>query len=196
MFQISYPFPLSRTFQRIRPSSRPCVTFRGALFFYFLWCGVFSPSPTRATTPYRLPATAYAVYSQLPSTSGGRLFHPQLDDAPCRGYRKYTSCYELYTPCKTKQRESFSWAVYFQVSTSLRTQITAASICPSVGKARHLCAVIWIKGRDNVWGDTLSGQCSVTCEASDRLDAISLQLKQVSSLQQLRNLVNGTKIRF
>jgi len=27
------------------------------------------------------------IYSQLPSTSGGRLLHPQPEDAPCRGDR-------------------------------------------------------------------------------------------------------------
>jgi hypothetical protein len=39
------------------------------------------PNPWR-TTPYRLFATAYLIYSQL---SGGRLLHPQPEDAPCRG---------------------------------------------------------------------------------------------------------------
>jgi len=27
------------------------------------------------------------IYSQLPSISGGRLLHPQPEDAPCRGDR-------------------------------------------------------------------------------------------------------------
>jgi len=40
----------------------------------------------RATT-CRLSATAYSVYSHLPSISGGSLLHPQHEDAPCRGDR-------------------------------------------------------------------------------------------------------------
>jgi len=34
------------------------------------------------TTPFRLPAAAYSVYSQLPSTSAGSFLHPQSEDAP------------------------------------------------------------------------------------------------------------------
>ena len=46
------------------------------------------------TVPYNLHlgilsnlsyATGYLIYSQLSSTSGGRLFHPQPEDVPCRG---------------------------------------------------------------------------------------------------------------
>jgi hypothetical protein len=33
------------------------------------------------TTPCRLSATAYSSYSQLPSIPGGRLLHPQPEDA-------------------------------------------------------------------------------------------------------------------
>jgi len=29
----------------------------------------------------------FSIYSQLPSISGGRLLHPQPEDAPCRGDR-------------------------------------------------------------------------------------------------------------
>jgi len=29
----------------------------------------------------------YSAYSQLPSTSGGRLLHSQPEDVPCRGDR-------------------------------------------------------------------------------------------------------------
>jgi len=39
---------------------------------------------TFRTTPCRLSATAYSIYSQLPSASGCRLLHPQPEDAPCR----------------------------------------------------------------------------------------------------------------
>jgi hypothetical protein len=29
--------------------------------------------------------TAYSIYSQLPSISGGLLLHPQPEDVPCHG---------------------------------------------------------------------------------------------------------------
>jgi hypothetical protein len=40
--------------------------------------------PSWKTIPCRLPATAYSIYSQPPSISGGRLHHPQPEDPPCR----------------------------------------------------------------------------------------------------------------
>jgi len=43
--------------------------------------------PSWTTTPCRLSATAYSIYSQLPSISGGRPLHPQPEDALCRGDR-------------------------------------------------------------------------------------------------------------
>jgi len=39
------------------------------------------------TTPCRLSATAYSIHSQLPSTCGGRLIHPQHKNASCRDDR-------------------------------------------------------------------------------------------------------------
>jgi hypothetical protein len=36
----------------------------------------------QAITPCRLSATAYSIYSQLPSTSGDRPLHLQSGDAP------------------------------------------------------------------------------------------------------------------
>jgi hypothetical protein len=50
--------------------------------------GGFSPQPNPSSwtaTPCRLSATAYSIYSQLPSISGGRLLYPQTEEAPCRG---------------------------------------------------------------------------------------------------------------
>jgi hypothetical protein len=43
------------------------------------------------TTLCRLSATAYSMHSQLPFISGGRLLHPQTQDAPCRGDKGPTS---------------------------------------------------------------------------------------------------------
>jgi len=45
------------------------------------------PTTIWKTTPIRLSSAAYSIYSQLPSISGGLLFHPQPRDAPCRGGR-------------------------------------------------------------------------------------------------------------
>ncbi|KAJ4442174.1 hypothetical protein ANN_12040 [Periplaneta americana] len=39
------------------------------------------------TTPYQLSTTAYSIYSQLPSISGGRLLYPQPEDVPYHGDR-------------------------------------------------------------------------------------------------------------
>jgi hypothetical protein len=39
--------------------------------------------------------TAYSVYSQLPSKTGGHLLHPQHEDAPCRGDKGPTQHGEL-----------------------------------------------------------------------------------------------------
>jgi hypothetical protein len=47
--------------------------------------GLLAPRPTHnwRTTPCRLSAAAYSIYSQLTSIAGGHLFHPQPKDAPC-----------------------------------------------------------------------------------------------------------------
>jgi hypothetical protein len=52
----------------------------------FLRWGLLAPAqpPSWKATPCRLSATAYSIYSQLPSISGDRLPHPQPEDAPCR----------------------------------------------------------------------------------------------------------------
>jgi len=41
--------------------------------------------PSWRTTFSRLSATAYSIYLHLPSISGGRLLHPQPEDALYRG---------------------------------------------------------------------------------------------------------------
>jgi hypothetical protein len=50
-----FHFPLFKSFQRIRPSPRPCVTFCNKLFF--LWQGVVSPmpNPRKRTTTFQCP---------------------------------------------------------------------------------------------------------------------------------------------
>jgi hypothetical protein len=55
--------------------------------------GVVSPrpNPSWTTTPCRLSATAYSIYSQLSSIlCGGRFLHPQPEDAPWHGDRRHT----------------------------------------------------------------------------------------------------------
>jgi hypothetical protein len=61
------------------------MTFRNRLIFYGEELLAPRPTPSWRTTPCRLSATAYSIYLQLPSISGGRLLHPQPEDAPCRG---------------------------------------------------------------------------------------------------------------
>jgi hypothetical protein len=75
---------LFSSFQRICPSSRICVTYRNMLFFYSGVLLAPAQHPSWITTPCRLSATAYSIYPQLPSISGGRLLHPQPEDAPRR----------------------------------------------------------------------------------------------------------------
>jgi hypothetical protein len=68
-------FPLSRSFQSIRPYPRP-------------WGKEFlAPrlTPSWRITPCRFSATTYFIHSHLPSTSGGGIFYPQGQEAPCRG---------------------------------------------------------------------------------------------------------------
>jgi hypothetical protein len=74
---------LRSSIQGIRPGPRLLVYFRNRLIFYGE--ELLAPRPTRRTTACRLSATAYSIYSQLPFISGGRLLHPQPEDALCHG---------------------------------------------------------------------------------------------------------------
>jgi hypothetical protein len=49
--------------------------------------GVVSPRPTPKLQDHPLSAVRdyYSMYSQLSSMPGGRLLHPQPEDAPCYG---------------------------------------------------------------------------------------------------------------
>jgi hypothetical protein len=59
------------------------MNFRNKLIFYGE--ELLAPHPTPKPEACRLSATAYSIYSQLPSRCGGRLLQPQPEDAPCRG---------------------------------------------------------------------------------------------------------------
>jgi hypothetical protein len=78
-------FPLPKSFQRIRPSPRPCVTFRNKLAFTERDFWPFTQSQTWRSTPCQLSESAYSIYSWPPSVSGGRFRLTQSDDAPCHG---------------------------------------------------------------------------------------------------------------
>jgi hypothetical protein len=56
------------------------MNFRNKLIFYGEQLLAHAQPPSWRTTPFRLSATAYSIYSQLPSISGGRLLHPQPKD--------------------------------------------------------------------------------------------------------------------
>jgi hypothetical protein len=70
--QILYPFPLLRLYQRISPGSRLCAVFRNMVIFYVEELVAPRPTPKLEDHPFRLSATAYSMYSRLPSISGGR----------------------------------------------------------------------------------------------------------------------------
>jgi hypothetical protein len=55
------------------------------LFFTARNCNPLAQTPSWITTPCRRFATAYSMYSQLPSVYEGRLLHSQPEDAPRRG---------------------------------------------------------------------------------------------------------------
>jgi hypothetical protein len=61
------------------------MNFRNRLIFYGDELLASRPTPKLEYHPFRLSPTAYSVYSQLPSISGGRLLHSQPEDVPCRG---------------------------------------------------------------------------------------------------------------
>jgi hypothetical protein len=49
--------------------------------------------------PCQLSSTSYSTYLQLPSISGGRFLHPQLEDAPWRGDRDRFNTTPTSTDC-------------------------------------------------------------------------------------------------
>jgi hypothetical protein len=61
-------------------------------FIFFTARGLLSPRPVPKLEdiPCRLSTAAYSVYSQLPSSAGLRLLHPQFKDAPFRGDKRPT----------------------------------------------------------------------------------------------------------
>jgi hypothetical protein len=71
--------------QGIRPGPRHLVVFRNTFIFYGQELLVPLQTPSWRATPCRLSATSYLIYSLLPSKTGGRLHHPQPEDAPCYG---------------------------------------------------------------------------------------------------------------
>jgi hypothetical protein len=77
-------FPVLRSCQRIHPGPTVCRILRNNFLGVGI-CYLPAQSPSWKATPFRLSATAYSIYWQLPSISGGRLLHPQLEGAPCRG---------------------------------------------------------------------------------------------------------------
>jgi hypothetical protein len=78
---------LSKEFVQVRGPMRHFVTSP-----FFSGEGFLAPHPTPScsTTSCRLSATAYSIYLQLPSIPGGRLLHPQPEDAPCHSDKGLT----------------------------------------------------------------------------------------------------------
>jgi hypothetical protein len=69
-------------------------------------------------TPCRLSATAYSIYSQLPSKTGGRLLHPQPEYAPCLGDRNPLNIVKINYGIIWKiliQRQMISLILFFRI---------------------------------------------------------------------------------
>jgi hypothetical protein len=74
--------PVLSQIQGIHPGLRPFVKFRNKLIMVRTCYPTPNPQSWRIT-PCRLSATAYSIYLQLPSISGGHLLHLQPEDTPC-----------------------------------------------------------------------------------------------------------------
>jgi hypothetical protein len=77
--------PPPKSIKKVRPLPRPLWHLVTSLFFTVRSCYPRAQPPSWRTIPSRLFATAYSISSQLPSIAGGRLLHPQPEDALCRG---------------------------------------------------------------------------------------------------------------
>jgi hypothetical protein len=110
---------LLRRLSRIHPSRRRSVTCRNRLFFY--WEELLAPrsAPKPVITIRRLSATAYSIYSQLPSS---RQLHPQPEDAPFEWW----------------QGTHWNWVMKIGVSTGHRDTYNISTEC---------CVCIRIHGR-------------------------------------------------
>jgi hypothetical protein len=89
---------------------RLCVVFGNK--YWVLWGGLIAPAqpPSWRTTHCRLSATAYSIYSQLPSTSGSRLLYPRhavVTVDPLKFGDVFTAFY-AFTPV-TRCLELASW---------------------------------------------------------------------------------------
>jgi hypothetical protein len=88
IFHMPNLISLFRCLDRARESVHfrgPCTYFATNIMFYS--GGAVSPRPIPKLEGHscRLSATAYSIYSQLPSIPGGHLLYPQPEVAPCRG---------------------------------------------------------------------------------------------------------------
>jgi hypothetical protein len=63
--------PYTEPYQRTSPGPRLCIVVCNLVIFYGEKLLAPFPNPSWRTTPCRLSATAYSMYSQLPSISAG-----------------------------------------------------------------------------------------------------------------------------
>jgi hypothetical protein len=68
---------------------------------WFFGKTLLAPLPTFSwkTTPYRVSATAYSIYLQLPSIAGGRLLDPPPENAPRCGGRGPHNMVRFWSLC-------------------------------------------------------------------------------------------------
>jgi hypothetical protein len=105
-YMIHFSSPTSS--QRIHKIPRPCVTFHNKLVYY----DDELLAPSWSTTPCRLSATDYSIYSQFPSISRSRLLHPQPEDAPCRTDRNSLTWPAAYRPVLWRRTQR-KWESYY-----------------------------------------------------------------------------------
>jgi hypothetical protein len=89
LFHFTFHIPnLMSIFFNLGRLSRESVQVRSPLWHFitslFFYDELLAQTPSWRTTNCRLSATAYSIYSQLPSIYGGRLLQPEPEDAPCR----------------------------------------------------------------------------------------------------------------
>jgi hypothetical protein len=62
-------------YSHAKGTSNPFVTIHSIISLFILWWRAVIPLPCWRTPPYWLSVTTYSVYSRLPPTCGGSLFH-------------------------------------------------------------------------------------------------------------------------
>jgi hypothetical protein len=106
------------------PVTRRCVIFRNELFFYAEGCQPLAQLPSWRTTRFRLSATAYSIYSQLPAICEGLLVQTQTENALYRG---------------DKGPHNVGWRLILYLLSELTRTISAFKSVNCWTRGRHRC---------------------------------------------------------